>query len=372
MIGAALWCSWYANREVILEKEPLTFWDENLGDIYKLATNSSIESIDFNYIDCIINNINNMDNSFIFSLIKDEVFIKECYETKEYNNYYLKEEDIKKIDTIMNIYSENTNRLLSFGMDTLLAYTTNIIHSRFVENPVKDNTLNTNALSVINQLSTLGPFLGTNLLTLLPFLESQLTPASNYVPVVTCLSNLNGSGTLALVHRLTNESPSFLRWILSGGMSEGKMKSLIKNGDPAVEEIYKVATPSLLSLANHSDPYIRSHTVRCLPFYVNDPIKVSSVLRERIQTDFDDGVRIFSILVLGNMYVREHQIQDPEQQRQDIAMIEKLTTEKGSKNEDVRKAARSFISQLNAMNEREKKKQESVVDTESNPKVQSE
>ena len=140
MIGATLWCNWYTNRKVILEKEPLTFWDENLGDIYKLATNSSIESsiesIDFNYIDSILNNINNMDNSFVFSLIKDEAFIKECSDVKEYNNYFLKKEDIKKINTIRNIYSENTNRLLSFGMDTLLAYTTNIIHSRFVENPV--------------------------------------------------------------------------------------------------------------------------------------------------------------------------------------------------------------------------------------------
>ena len=282
-----------------------------------------------------------------------EIYERATVGADQRTNKFLKEfidDDFReKMGFVLNTYKDSTNKLHSFSQNELFVYTTNTIQSKIIENPVSGDPKNKRPKPVdpaYFQFQALSSYMGTNLLPLLPFFQSQLCASSNYVPAVVCLKNMEGQGRLALIRGLTNETPIVLRLILLEGMMDIKPDKAY----PEIEEIYKESERYLLPLTEHKDDVVRNSAINCLRYYINDTDKVFSILRKHISSDPDDGIKAFSIFNLVGMYKNHPESVSEEQRKRDINMIEEL--EKKSKNKDVHKTTQMFLRSIESQNQK--------------------
>ena len=282
-----------------------------------------------------------------------EIYERATVGADQRTNKFLKgfiDDDFKeKMGFVLNTYKDSTNKLYSFSQNELFAYTTNTIQSKIIDNPVSGDPENKKPIPVdpaYFQFQALSSYMGTNLLPLLPFFQSQLCASSNYVPAVVCLKNMEGQGRLALIRGLTNETPVVLRLILLEGMMDIKPDKTY----PEIEEIYKESERYLLPLTEHKDDVVRNAAINCLRYYINDTDKVFSILRKHISSDPDDGIKAFSIFNLVGMYKNHPESVSEEQKKRDIDMIEEL--EKKSKNKDVHKTTQMFLRSIESQNQK--------------------
>ncbi len=275
-------------------------------------------------------------DAHLFLSSKNIRSIKKTVDTESQN--YRRMMKIAESNKEMKDYMRLTNDFFSLGTDVLYSYITNELVSFRASFP-EGTDENPNNIQKISRLKKIYDLMGTNLVSLIPFYESNLETNCNFVCAIYGLTSLSQAGVPSLMKALTNHSSALQEMGMTGVVMAG-WDAVTYYDETINPDIAKKVLPLLLPYLHHPSEEVRMQVMTGLQVYCTAPEESIPALLECALTDSDDFVKVRAIRsVLG--ILKRFEVSDSKV----VDTMTKIANDE-QEHEDLRNAMKYYLMQM--------------------------